>query len=252
MAGDDVDLYNRLIAAACVDVNCSGEFAKGSQDYIHYSQIEASGTQDNQALNMLWAAHLADPQFLSYSVTDQGVDDLTRAGNTVGQQAVWAGQFAASAGSTFVNGAKEFGLQILDGLSALGGGAGDPVSQMGQSIQQNGVVQTATDAVAGFSDTMKGVGQGDPQAVGALAGMVVTTVVGGKIGGVVSGLDATGSVVAADAAAGSGTSTVFRVQGGVMPNASKTLVTLDADGNLTIQGGTLNVSIGDPAHAQYF
>jgi len=59
------------------------------------------------------------------------------------------------------------------------------------------------------------------------------------------------TVDAADAAA-NGTSTVFRVQGGVMPNASKTLITLDADGNPIIQGGTLNISIGDASHAQYF
>lgn len=45
---------------------------------------------------------------------------------------------------------------------------------------------------------------------------------------------------------------MFRVQGGVMPNASKTLITLDADGNPIIQGGTLNISIGDASHAQYF
>lgn len=49
-----------------------------------------------------------------------------------------------------------------------------------------------------------------------------------------------------------GTSTVFRVQGGVMPNASRTLITLDAAGNPIIQDGTLNISIGDASHAQYF
>jgi filamentous hemagglutinin len=57
--------------------------------------------------------------------------------------------------------------------------------------------------------------------------------------------------VAGDAAAG-GTSTVYRVQGGVMPNASKTLITLDANGSPIIQNGTLNISIGDASHAEYF
>ena len=38
-----------------------------------------------------------------------------------------------------------------------------------------------------------------------------------------------------------------------MPNASKTLITLDGAGNPIIQDGTLNVSIGDGgAHSQYF
>lgn len=61
----------------------------------------------------------------------------------------------------------------------------------------------------------------------------------------------TASNSVADAAATSGTSTVYRVQGGVMPNASKTLITLDANGNPIIQNGTLNVSIGDASHTPY-
>jgi len=57
---------------------------------------------------------------------------------------------------------------------------------------------------------------------------------------------------AGDVAASGNTSTVFRVQGGVMPNASKTLITIDADGNPIIRNGTLNISIGDSSHAAYF
>ncbi|GAB7125543.1 hypothetical protein JCM19000A_00500 [Silvimonas sp. JCM 19000] len=45
---------------------------------------------------------------------------------------------------------------------------------------------------------------------------------------------------------------MYRVQGGVMPNASKTLITLDASGNPIIQNGMLNISIGDASHAEYF
>lgn len=61
-----------------------------------------------------------------------------------------------------------------------------------------------------------------------------------------------GAVVRIDSAAGGGTSTVYRVQGGVMPNASKTLITLDANGNPIIQNGTLNISIVNASHAKYF
>jgi YD repeat-containing protein len=48
------------------------------------------------------------------------------------------------------------------------------------------------------------------------------------------------------------TSTVFRVQGGEPPLASRRHITLDAEGNPKINETTLNISIGDPAHAEYF
>lgn len=48
------------------------------------------------------------------------------------------------------------------------------------------------------------------------------------------------------------TVTVFRVQGGTPPLASRQLITIDANGNPVIRRTTLNVSIGDPAHAEYF
>jgi filamentous hemagglutinin len=37
-----------------------------------------------------------------------------------------------------------------------------------------------------------------------------------------------------------------------MPNASKELITLDTAGNPIIKNGTLNISIGDASHAEYF
>ncbi|WEF34263.1 PAAR domain-containing protein [Pseudoduganella chitinolytica] len=46
--------------------------------------------------------------------------------------------------------------------------------------------------------------------------------------------------------------TVFRVQGGTPPRASRNIIAIDADGNPTIQSTTLNISIGDPVHAEYF
>lgn len=46
--------------------------------------------------------------------------------------------------------------------------------------------------------------------------------------------------------------TVFRVQGGTPPRASRNIISIDADGNPSIQNTTLNISIGDPAHAAYF
>lgn len=53
-------------------------------------------------------------------------------------------------------------------------------------------------------------------------------------------------------AAASENATVFRVQGGTPPRASRNVISIDADGNPTIQNTTLNISIGDPAHAAYF
>lgn len=37
-----------------------------------------------------------------------------------------------------------------------------------------------------------------------------------------------------------------------MPNASRTLITLDANGSPVIRNATLNISIGDASHAEYF
>ncbi|WP_280190170.1 hypothetical protein [Delftia sp. PS-11] len=48
------------------------------------------------------------------------------------------------------------------------------------------------------------------------------------------------------------TVTVFRVQGGTPPLASRQLITIDANGNPVISKTTLNVSVGDPVHAEYF
>ncbi|MCW2256718.1 hypothetical protein M2263_002809 [Providencia alcalifaciens] len=46
--------------------------------------------------------------------------------------------------------------------------------------------------------------------------------------------------------------TVFRVQGGEFPNASRHLIKIDEAGNPIIKEGTLNISIGDAKHAEYF
>ncbi|MBW8848497.1 MAG: hypothetical protein JF607_26475, partial [Burkholderiales bacterium] len=48
------------------------------------------------------------------------------------------------------------------------------------------------------------------------------------------------------------TVTVFRVQGGTPPLASRQLIDIDANGNPLISRTTLNVSMGDPVHAEYF
>ncbi|WP_345879196.1 hypothetical protein [Shewanella algae] len=48
------------------------------------------------------------------------------------------------------------------------------------------------------------------------------------------------------------TSTVFRVQGGTPPKASRHHIEIDANGNPKINRTTLNVSIGDLEHAEYF
>jgi len=61
-----------------------------------------------------------------------------------------------------------------------------------------------------------------------------------------SGDGATGPAASGDNA------TVFRVQGGTPPKASRNIIAIDADGNPTIQSTTLNISIGDPVHAEYF
>ncbi|WP_321818699.1 MULTISPECIES: hemagglutinin repeat-containing protein [unclassified Paraburkholderia] len=181
LAKGNTDLFNRLVSAACVDVNCSGEFAVGSQNEIHYSQIEAGGGMDAEAQEILQAAHNADPSFLSYSKGAALVDQILREANTIGQSVAWTRQFALAAGSAFVNGATEFGLTIADGLSAVGGGVGNPVSELGQSIQRTGVVQTGVNTLAGFSDTMQGVGQWSPSAVGSLVGSAALAYLTDKI-----------------------------------------------------------------------
>ncbi|WP_249118861.1 RHS repeat-associated core domain-containing protein [Kosakonia sp. SMBL-WEM22] len=48
------------------------------------------------------------------------------------------------------------------------------------------------------------------------------------------------------------TESIFRVQGGTPPNASRIRITLDDSQSPKIQRGTLNISIGDSAHAQHF
>ncbi|HHW9100459.1 TPA: hypothetical protein ACU3BL_004442 [Salmonella enterica] len=48
------------------------------------------------------------------------------------------------------------------------------------------------------------------------------------------------------------TETIFRVQGGVPPNASRFRIVIDEFGDPQIQSGTLNISIGDSSHAQHF
>ncbi len=48
------------------------------------------------------------------------------------------------------------------------------------------------------------------------------------------------------------TVTVFRVQGGIPPNASHHRIRVDDAGNPKIQNATLNISIGDTKHAEHF
>ncbi|AMX04822.1 type IV secretion protein Rhs [Enterobacter asburiae] len=48
------------------------------------------------------------------------------------------------------------------------------------------------------------------------------------------------------------TESIFRVQGGTPPNASRVRIKLDSANNPKIQRGTLNISIGDSSHAQHF
>lgn len=65
--------------------------------------------------------------------------------------------------------------------------------------------------------------------------------------------DELGDVPGASQAADAGeTATVFRVQGGTPPLASRRLIAIDDDGNVRINRTTLNVSVGDPAHAAHF
>ncbi|HDR9875542.1 TPA: filamentous hemagglutinin N-terminal domain-containing protein [Burkholderia cenocepacia] len=170
LAGNNVDLYNRLIAAACSQVDCSAEFVKGTADFRHYDDMEKLGAQDAQAQKILRDAQASDPTFLHYSLAQQGWDAAKLANSKATQVASWVGTTVSSTAKTVANGVVQGGLQTLDGLSVIGGGVGDPVSEVGQSIQQNGVKQTAVNSVAGFSDTMKAVGQGDPTAVGTLTG----------------------------------------------------------------------------------
>ncbi|QQJ96021.1 hemagglutinin repeat-containing protein [Burkholderia ambifaria] len=190
LAGNNVDLYNRLIAAACSKVDCSAEFVQGTADFRHYDDMQKLGAQDSQALKILSGAQASDPTFLQYSLGEKLWDATKLANNKATQVASWVGTATSSAAKTVANGVVQGGLQTLDGLSAIGGGVGDPVSEVGQSIQQNGVKQTAVNSVAGFSDTMKAVGQGDPNAVGTVVGTVGGIVAGAKIGGKIADVEA--------------------------------------------------------------
>ncbi|WP_227792227.1 hypothetical protein [Burkholderia sp. BE17] len=182
LAGNNVDLYNRLIAAACSQVDCSAEFVKGTADFRHYDDMQKLGAQDAQAQKILRDAQASDPTFLQYPWTQQAWDAAKLANSKATQVASWVGTAASSAAKTVANGVVQGGgLQTLDGLSAIGGGVGDPVSEVGQSIQQNGVKQTAVNSMAGFSDTMKAVGKGDPTAVGALTGSAALAVLTDRV-----------------------------------------------------------------------
>jgi hypothetical protein len=50
----------------------------------------------------------------------------------------------------------------------------------------------------------------------------------------------------------SNNTTVFRVQGGTPPKASRRHIIIDDNGNPKINETTLNISTGDPEHARYF
>nr|WP_254624742.1 toxin glutamine deamidase domain-containing protein [Burkholderia diffusa] len=181
LAGNNVDLYNRLIAAACSKVDCSAEFVQGTADFRHYDDMQKLGAQDSQALKILSGAQASDPTFLQYSLAQKVWDATKLANNKATQVASWVGTATSSAAKTVANGVAQGALQTLDGLSVVGGGVGDPVSEVGQSIQQNGVKQTAVNVVAGFSDTMKAVGQGDATAVGALTGSAALAVLTDRV-----------------------------------------------------------------------
>jgi RHS repeat-associated protein len=76
---------------------------------------------------------------------------------------------------------------------------------------------------------------------------------------VVADADLAGAATKVAASGGSGaaategeTVTYYRVQGGSPPLASRNLVQVDAAGNVTFKNSTLNVSVGNMEHAQYF
>jgi RHS repeat-associated protein len=48
------------------------------------------------------------------------------------------------------------------------------------------------------------------------------------------------------------TSTVFRVQGGILPSRSRDHIKFKSDGSISISNTTVNISIGDIKHAQHF
>ncbi|AOJ64589.1 hypothetical protein WJ32_18595 (plasmid) [Burkholderia ubonensis] len=172
--------------------------------------------------------------------------------------AAYAGKLLNDAGQSF----RQFGYQMIGGQSAdearAAWGSGDYGLAAAKEVQALGeaglsLIGMSPLARAAAAPTMRAVaafGEYAETKVGSLGepyglGLRLSVTEGG-------GVVAPNSVAAADAAAGSGTSTVFRVQGGVMPNASKTLITLDANGSPIIQNGTLNISIGDASHAEYF
>jgi RHS repeat-associated protein len=127
-----------------------------------------------------------------------------------------------------------------------------------------GALQGASNGVLGWG----GLRPFAPSTDSAVVGQATTTSVGAGASGAGGALGGTGSAVAgaagsevapvaadlADGAEGSAGDTVryFRVQGGTPPFASRNIVHVDAANNVTFSDTTLNVSVGDAEHAQYF
>lgn len=111
----------------------------------------------------------------------------------------------------------QYGKAVIHGIQALLE-AGSTVA----SASSYAVLKSSTLA-AGTSASMRSVGNA------------------GSAAPVAGAVDAAGETV-----------TVFRVQGGTLPHASRQLITIDANGNPVISKTTLSVSVGDPVHAEYF
>ncbi|KAB8053539.1 hypothetical protein GCN74_25255 [Janthinobacterium sp. FT14W] len=83
------------------------------------------------------------------------------------------------------------------------------------------------------------------QPLASFSGATVAEVKALRVG--VNSLDA-----AAEMAASGNSVTVFRVQGGTPPLASRNIITIDVNGSPVIQNTTLNISIGNTSHAAHF
>jgi hypothetical protein len=203
---------------------------------------------DQQMGNLSDKLHV--PQGYVKNSYDQAVAGLSNSNNSWGERGV---NLLLSTAMLPLAIAEEGFRGVLNIPSALAGA----VPQASQAGTQIGIAldssqPTEERVIGGLKATTLLT-----SAFNGMAGAAVALKPSLEIGGPPSyalGNAAIDGVPAAGAAAdGAGqTVTVFRVQGGTPPLASRQLISIDENGNPVISRTTLNISVGAPAHAEYF
>ncbi|MHB1117843.1 hemagglutinin repeat-containing protein [Sideroxydans sp.] len=246
LAKNDPAKEQRLTDAACFKVHCSAQYPEGSQERQYYESVEARGQYNTTELQQLQDSQVSDAELFSYGTGDRFADVGTRAiGN-----ATKVGEQVAGLGKGIANGAKETvletgaiaydAMQVATSVDETGQAQTqvDPVSNLGQAIEKDGVVNTAINApinaMRGLNDAVRSAGQGDLEPLGEIAGGVAVPVAVGKL------LPTTTSYV-----------TAYRVEG--IPNQR---LSIDDGGNVSLVPGnnsTIWLNFGETNRAvDYF